>query len=128
MIRSHTGYISKPARDLIEKGYNDERRRQPGVAFPSATNQEHLFIIRFDISDYISGNKDKDKEIVRDGLSRLCRLFDDIAKGEKKIEKLTDDGDIKVRPLSDFNFSATIGFGVGFFRKLNIPRKIGREN
>ena len=93
------------------------------MAFPSATIQEHIFIIRFDISDHISGNKDKDKEIVRDGLANLCRLFDDITIGENKIERLTDDGDIKFMALSEFNFSATIGFGIGFFRKLDIPKK-----
>jgi Dyp-type peroxidase family len=117
------GYISKAARDIIEERYKIEKRKQPGVAFPSATNQAHILIIRFNISDKISGINDKDREIIREGLNSLCGLFDDISKGERKIERLTDDGDMKMMKLSEFNFSATVGFGAGFFRKLNIPMK-----
>ena len=123
MTNGRTPYLNKAARETLEKRYVNEKRRQSGVAFPSATNQKHLFIIRFDISDSIFGDRDKDREVVRAGLRSLCRLFDKIARDEKKINELSDDGDIIPRPLSRFNFSATIGFGLGFFRKLNIPER-----
>jgi len=107
----------------VEKRYIDEKRKQPSIAFPSATNQEHVFIIRFDISDSISDNIRKDKEIVRTGLRRLCGLFGKIARDELKINELLEDGNIIPRELSRFKFSATVGFGLGFFRKLNIAQK-----
>jgi Dyp-type peroxidase family len=105
----------------------NEKRKQPGIAFPSARNQEHLFIIRFNISESIA--KNNYNETVRTGLKRLCELFEKIANDEKKINKLSDEGNIVPTSLSDFNFSATIGFGIGFFGKLNIddrniPKKL----
>jgi Dyp-type peroxidase family len=106
----------------LERHYIEEKRRQPGIAFPSATNQEYILIIRFNISDHIFNNNDNGGEIVRTGLKRLCELFDRIDKNEKKINQLSDDGDIIPRSLSEFNFSATLGFGQGFFRKLNISK------
>jgi len=96
---------------------------QAGVAFPSATSQGHVLIIRFDISDSISGSEDNRKGIVRTGLKILCGLFDKIASDRVIINKLSDDGDIIPMPLSRFNFSATIGFGFGFFKKLAIPER-----
>jgi Dyp-type peroxidase family len=123
VISAGRGYLDKASRDIIEKRCIDDKRKQPGVAFPSATYQQHLFIIRFDISDHILGNREKYKVIARTGLRGLCRLFDKIAKDEIKINELSDDGDIIRRSLSHFKFSATIGFGAGFFRKLNISEK-----
>ena len=46
-----------------------------------------------------------------------------------KIDEVSEDGYIAQSPLSKFNFSATIGFGIGFFEKLNIiernvPKKL----
>jgi Dyp-type peroxidase family len=123
VIGGGTAYLDKTYRDIVEKRYIDEKRKQPGIAFPSATNQEHVFIIRFDISDSISGNIRKDKEIVRTGLRRLCGLFGKIARDELKINELLEDGNIIPRELSQFKFSATVGFGLGFFRKLNIAQK-----
>jgi Dyp-type peroxidase family len=122
VIAGRTGYLDKASREIIEKQYIEERRKQPGIAFPAATNQEHIFIIRFDITDSIFDNKEK-REMVRDGLHNLCQIFDNITRRVKKIERLTDDGDIISLALNEFNFSATIGFGSGFFRKLDIPRK-----
>ena len=107
----------------MEDRFVAEKRRQPGVAFPSANDQEHIFIIRFDISDFISDDPKKVKEIVRTGLRNICQFFDKISKAEKKIDEVSEDGYITMRSLSDFKFSATIGFGIGFFKKLNIVEK-----
>ena len=123
VITGSTGYLNKASRKIIEKRYFDEKRKQPGVAFPSATKQKHIFILRFDISDSISGNNGENIEIVRTGLKKICRLFDKISVGEKKINELSEDGDLVPRALSHFNFSATIGFGSSFFRKLDIPER-----
>ena len=123
MIGTQIGYLNREDRKRIEDRYIKEMRKQPGVAFPSATNQEHIFIIRFDISNEILDNSDSANDIVRTGLRNLCGLFDKIARDEKKINELTDDGDLVPRPLSRFKFTATIGFGAGFFKKLNIDRK-----
>ena len=108
-------YLSKDRRDAIEKRYKDEKRKQQGITFPSAGKQEHVFIIRFDVADNVFKDKSNGNKIVRNGLKKLCELFDAIDKGKKKIEKLSDDGDIKLVPLSNSNFSSTIGFGIGFF-------------
>ena len=45
------------------------------------------------------------------------------------MDYLAEDGDMKPVPLSDFDFSATLGFGMGFFEKLKIdphnrPKKL----
>jgi Dyp-type peroxidase family len=120
MARYDGGYLSKDRRDAVEKRYKDEKRKQQGITFPSAGKQEHVFIIRFDIADNIFKDKSNSNKIVRNGLKKLCELFDTIDKGKKKIEKLSDDGDIKLVSLSNSNFSSTIGFGIGFFEKLNI--------
>ena len=40
-----------------------------------------------------------------------------------KIDNLSEDGDINPVPLSRFNFTFTLGFGLGFFNKLNIIEK-----
>lgn len=123
MISGSSGYLDKASRKIIEKRYIDEKRKQPGIAFPSATKQEHVFILRFNISDSVSNNQGENIGIVRNGLKKICRLFDKISDGKKKINELSEDGDLIPRPLSHFSFSATIGFGLGFFRKLNIPER-----
>ena len=122
MAQYGTGYLSKDRRDAIEKRYKEEKRRQPGITFPSAIKQEHVFIIRFDIADNIFKDKSNSHKIVKNGLKKLCELFDMLDKDKKKIEKISDDGDIKLLSLSNFNFSSTIGFGIGFFEKLDIAR------
>ncbi len=43
--------------------------------------------------------------------------------GVIKIENLLPNGEMKLVKLSDFNFSATVGFGKGFFEKLKISSK-----
>ena len=40
-----------------------------------------------------------------------------------RIENLLPNGEMKRVKLSDFNFSATLGFGIGFFEKLKISSK-----
>ena len=42
---------------MLEKRYKDEKRRQPGVVFPSAIKQGHLFIIRFNILGQVCKDK-----------------------------------------------------------------------
>lgn len=120
MTDGSIGYQSKDERVITEKRYKDEKRKQPGVAFPSAIKQEHLLIIRFDIAGYISGDKEKDNVIVRKGVKNLCGLFGKIDRDRIKIDVISDDGEVQNQPLSNFNFSSTIGFGIGFFTKLNI--------
>jgi Dyp-type peroxidase family len=111
----------------LEKSHRDKKRRQAGVEFPSARKQEHLLIIRFDISDDV--RKAGNTEEVRNGLKRFCRMLDYMDNGIIKIERLLLNGDMKLVNLSDFNFSATLGFGKGFFEKMgislkNYPKKI----
>jgi Dyp-type peroxidase family len=127
-MESDPAYLDLATRRLAERRYIEEKRRQPGVAFPSATTQEHLLIIRFNVCDNISGNSDKDKETVRTGLRNLCGLLEKIAIGEKKIEELSDDGYFEIAPLSKFKFSATMGFGIGFFKKLDIIKRNWPKN
>ena len=107
---------SVDSREVIEKRLLTERRKQPGVAFPSATKQEHMLIIRLNLEPSVRN----DVQRVRVGLGRLCNLFDRIDKGILKIDELTEDGTIEPQPLANFNFTATIGFGAGFFEKLQI--------
>jgi Dyp-type peroxidase family len=116
-------YLNSSTRKKLEDRYTREKIRQRGIEFPSPTNQEHIFIVRFDIMNSLSLNRDRDRALVRYGLRDLCRLFDKLDSGIKKIDNLSEDGDINPAPLSEFNFSFTIGFGRGFFEKLNISGK-----
>jgi Dyp-type peroxidase family len=112
-------YIARRTRSVVEKKISEQKRKQPGIGFPSAGKQEHLLVIRLDLSP---SSKEKSKNVVRDGLKRLCLLFERIHIGSERIDELLDDGSLKRSPLSEFCFSATIGFGIGFFVRLNIPR------
>lgn len=105
----------------LEKSYREKKRRQAGVEFPSARKQEQILIIRFNISQSVLEKDDLDN--VRSGLKQLCTMFDEMDKGAVKIENLLPNGDMKLLKLSDFNFSATVGFGKGFFEKLKINSK-----
>jgi Dyp-type peroxidase family len=62
---------------------------------------------------------DNPKNPVREGVKRLCRLFERIDQGIHKINVIDDTGD-RLVDLSEFSFSATIGFGLGFFKKMDI--------
>ena len=114
----NSNYLDQKKKANLEKTLWEQRRKQPGVAFPSALTQEHLLIIRFNISHPITDSKDK--EFIRNGVIRLCKFFDRIDKEKIKIDDLTNEGETRIVPLSEFNFSATIGFGMGFFEKLKI--------
>jgi Dyp-type peroxidase family len=105
----------------IENKLTYDKRKQPGIGFPSASKQEHLLIIRLDLAPFAT--KEESTSIVRKGLRRLCRLFERIDNGSIRIDELVEDGSLKRSPLSQFWFSATIGFGIGFFERLNIPTK-----
>ena len=118
-----TRYITGTERVKIENRCIKEKHRQAGVEFPSPTKQEHLLIIRFNISESLPPNNDRNEPVVRNGLRSLCKLFDKIDSGAMKIDNLSEDGDINPVPLSSFNFTFTLGFGLGFFNKLNIIEK-----
>ena len=116
---------------------------QPGIEFPKPGQQEHLLIIRLNIVDkesarlrFYSPNpridttevrQQKLRKSVHDGLINLLKFLDLLHTGDKKIDQLTKDGLIKHVPVGyisspdEFNFSATIGFGISFFDKLGIP-------
>jgi Dyp-type peroxidase family len=113
----HTDYAHETERRKIENRYIEERRKQSGVAFPSASKQEHLLIIRIDLETSYSQEGYK----VRDGLRRLCMVFDNVVRGNILMDNLSENGDITPVNLSTFNFSFTLGFGIGFFEKMNIP-------
>jgi Dyp-type peroxidase family len=91
---------------------------QPGIAFPSASDQTNLLIIRLDLAATRIN-----PEVVSAGLRRLCKLFADLDSGKKKMEVLDDrTGKPKqVNVREHFHFSATVGFGEGFFDLLKVP-------
>ena len=101
----------------LEKG-----RKQLGVECPSASEQPHLLIIRLNLSPQVKSTHDKpDIDLVCNGLMRLCGLFERIYKGDKLIDELGKDGQLRPKHLvENYKFSATIGFGIGFFDILNI--------
>jgi len=117
-IGSH-GVADKDAKLLEEKRLWNEKNRQRGVSFPSAFKQEYLLIIRLDLKPNVKG----EPRLVRQGLKRLCGLFERIDAGEVKIDMEDESGDVRSSKLTDFTFSATVGFGIGFFEKLKIDRK-----
>lgn len=105
--------IARQARAQKEARHVEEKRKQPGVGFPSAGAQSNLLIVRLGLSS-------SDAPTVREGLRRLCGLFERIDTGEKRIDVL-EGGKLERVPLKAFHFSATVGFGMGFFQMLNIP-------
>ena len=56
--------------------------------------------------------------MVREGLKRLCGLLERIDVGEVKIDIEDEAGDVRSSRWTDFAFSATVGFGIGFFEKV----------
>ncbi|HEY9386502.1 MAG TPA: Dyp-type peroxidase [Nitrososphaeraceae archaeon] len=111
-------------RENEEKRLFSERRKQPGVGFPSARKQDHLLIVRLNLEPSAT----KDIARVRIGLRVLCNLFERIYKGRVKIDELLEDGRVELWPLSRFDFSATIGFGIGFFEKLRLKQENRPKN
>jgi Dyp-type peroxidase family len=118
-------------RGKTREEYEQEGVVQSGIAFPSASEQEHLLIIRLDITRAIFKNESEAKTKVKEGLKRLCTLFENIYEGKKRIDELStteknslpdDEARLKSQDLRKaFKFSSTIGFGYGFFEKLGIP-------
>jgi Dyp-type peroxidase family len=96
------------------------RRKQSGIEIPKASQQPHLLIIRLDLTPPFGKDVDSLRRNVQEGLKRLCGLFEQLDTGKKKIDKIGD-GKLSRLALKEFNFSATIGFGIGFFDKLRIP-------
>jgi Dyp-type peroxidase family len=98
-----------------------EKRRQAGIAFPAPRKQDYLLIVRLDVSPA------DDKKLVSQGLKRLCTLFEQIDSKMIEIEDTSGEGDVYMYPLTRFNFTATIGFGKTFFRKLNLMNNCPKD-
>jgi Dyp-type peroxidase family len=109
----------------------EEGRKQPGIEFPAPSDQPYILVIRANLSRQVQFGREADVDIVRQGLRRLCGLFERINKGEKTIDELGDDGKLVRKHLfKDYKFRATIGFGIGFFDLLNVstgnrPKNLG---
>jgi Dyp-type peroxidase family len=118
-----TSYVTTGRGDhnkSLEQFYR-ERRKQAGIEFPKSSQQHHLLIIRLDLTSPFGKDRDALSRGVQEGLKRLCGLFERLDTGKKRIDKLDNDGKLIRLPLKEFNFSATVGFGIGFFDKLHIP-------
>ena len=110
-------YTTTSERNELEKRMTAEKRRQAGIAFPAPRKQDYVLIIRLDI------NRVNDIKFVIEGLERLCILFEEIDREVVEMEDNAEDGILMYYPLTRFNFTATIGFGKTFFRKLDIMKK-----
>jgi Dyp-type peroxidase family len=116
--------ISPEKRLKKENEHKEEKVKQPGIGFPAASKQDHLLVIRLDLAPPAEDSKNA----VRTGVKRLCGLFERIDQGIHKINVVDNQGN-RLVDLSKFSFSATIGFGLGFFKKLDIsgnklPKKL----
>ena len=109
------------SRQKSENQMKIEKRRQAGIAFPAYMDQEHLTIVRLNVEPLSNINN------VKAGLSKLCTFFEHIDEGIIKAEEKTYKMEMAWFPLSYFNFSATIGFGRSFFKKLNILSKCPKK-
>lgn len=120
------GYDSSriAAREIEERNLLAAKRKQAGVSFPSPRKQEHLLIVRLNFEP----SAIKDIRAARRGLRRLCNLFERLDKGIVKIDQLSEDGTLHRVSVSNFNFSATIGFGIGFFKKLQVRSELIPKN
>ena len=118
------GASGKNSRLREEERLWSEKKRQRGVSFPSAIKQEYLLIVRLDLKPSARG----EVKLVRQGLRKLCRFLERIDTGEVKIDIKDERGDVVSSKVADFNFSGTVGFGIGFFEKLKIdPRNRPRR-
>jgi Dyp-type peroxidase family len=104
----------------LKDPYGD-KQKQRGIENPKARMQPHILIIRLDLTSPSSKDRDTLRRSVQEGLKRLCGLFERLDSGKKKIDEFDNVGKLSRVPLSKFNFSATVGFGIGFFDKLSIP-------
>ena len=118
-------WVGAEGKPELEEKLVQEKRKQPGVSFPSASKQEYLLIIRLDLRPEIINRVDT----IRKGIMELSYFIDKIDRGTVRLEELTEEGSVRLFPLSKYNFTFTIGFGKSFFEKLNIdpekhPRRI----
>jgi len=113
------GATGKNSRLREEERLRSEKKRQRGVSFPSAIKQEYLLIVRLNLKPSATG----EIKLVRQGLRKLCRFLERIDTGEVKIDIKDEGGDVVSSKVSDFNFSVTVGFGIGFFEKQKIDPK-----
>jgi Dyp-type peroxidase family len=112
---------SRDVRNKRLEQLHRDKRKQPGIEFPGAGDQEHILIIRLNLASVsLINDKDTLRNVVRNGLRRLCGLFEQIDTAKKKIDRLDHQGNLSSSALTEFNFSATIGFGIGFFDRLSI--------
>jgi Dyp-type peroxidase family len=116
--------INPKERQKKEQDEETKKVRQPGISRPAASAQKYILIIRLNLAP----PQQDSKKAVSNGLNRLCSLFERIDQGIHKINIIQDENPNKRlyeqnrhAKLSEFNFSATIGFGLGFFKKFDIP-------
>jgi Dyp-type peroxidase family len=120
-----TAYVTgRKEREKRLLGTIGESRKQAGIEFPTAGEQPHVLIIRMNLSREVKAGSDMPgPDIVRNGLRRLCGFFERIKNGEKRFNEFGKDGMFHYKHLvNDYAFSATVGFGIGFFDRLNISR------
>jgi Dyp-type peroxidase family len=111
--------ISHDDQEARTKALLEEGIVQPGIAFPSPSDQTQLLIVRINLG---AGRAAADR--VFRGLRRLCQLFADIHSGARKMDVLNEKTGLPEQKnlRTEFDFSATIGFGEGFFDLLQIPQ------
>ena len=66
------------------------KREAAWDSFPSARKQLYLLIIRLNLKPNLRG----ETRLVRDGLKRLCSLFERIDSGKVKIDIKDESGDV----------------------------------
>jgi Dyp-type peroxidase family len=110
-------YITTSEHNELEKRMVAEKRMQAGIAFPAPRKQDHLLIIRLEVNPVINN------KLVSQGLKKLCTLFELIDREIIEIEDSSSEDEVYMYPLTGFNFTATIGFGKTFFRKLDLMKK-----
>jgi len=112
-----TSSLNNTKQNYTEERMIAEKRRQAGIAFPAPRDQNYLSIVRLNI------NPVNDKNSVRQGLKRLCTLFEQIDEEIFEIDDTSSDVGFYSYPLTRFNFTATVGFGKQFFTKLGLEKK-----
>lgn len=66
------GMFKQNNKSSIEKRFIAEKKKQPGVAFPSASKQDYILVVRIDLrSDIV-----QDSTLVKKGLRRLCGFLE----------------------------------------------------
>ena len=109
-------YPRDEKKEQLERQFFEDKRKQPGISFPSTVKQQHVLIIRLDL------NPDVSRERVQSGLLSLGTIFENIYSGQRKTLEIGKDGEEVNLALSNYNFTSTIGFGFPFFEKLGISK------